>query len=759
MAKRTSSRRSRPPAKAGAAPKAPRAVSAPMAVRLVTPAGAIDLPWPASESEKHRKLQQQAMKWANVVRNRARWMDNERSAAQQDENARAFLEFLGLTKPQREQIGAAGSVCVAIPYTREDVGWEARILPWEFILPAATRDERSGPLVVTRSLIHRRPRRAATYGKVLFVESAPGLLANDWDFEDERRLVKQNSKAATFKPLVSPSLSELSSFVAKFKPHIIHLAGFDSHQGLELVEDTQAESVLDGYLLADGAGVDPVPARQLAEKLTPGTFAPTLVVCNIWNSAARVAPLLIAEGAHAVIGFQDRIDDAVAEIFLGNFYRALASTHSLDAAFQEAWHSMQGQSKTLRGSGIVLWQGEALGTKTVVSKRLIAPAAEISVLSPDSVTAQRAREILRITVEPEPLFSYGLLHNNRNLFQKFLIRNLSDQRIQGLEVFVELHTNDGTYPYRQALTIDGSGVELTEDIRIALTSNLARTLDEMLRTSLYVCVEWGGHVIFRETYPVTLAPVDQWTDTDVDRIFLPSFVFPRDPAVTQIIKSAEHFMTSLRDNPATGFDGYQSVNEGLKNVDGQVQALWYSVLYRVPASYINPPPTYAVASQRIRTPSEIINGGFGTCIDLAVMFASCLEAIEIHPVIFVLEDHAFPGFWRTETARTRFKDRVLASASDPDDKAKPGDGGSAKRNPGAAWCYDRTALKEIRKSIDDNRLVPIESVGLSDRSGFAESIAYARENYFAKAKRFLLMLDVKEARDLGVTPLPLGQRR
>ena len=52
-------------------------------------------------------------------------------------------------------------------------------------------------------------------------------------------------------------------------------------------------------------------------------------------------------------------------------------------------------------------------------------------------------------------------------------------------------------------------------------------------------------------------------------------------------------------------------------------------------------------SQRIRTPSEIVAGGFGTCIDLALLFASCLEAVEIYPVVFLLNDHAFPGYWRT----------------------------------------------------------------------------------------------------------------
>ncbi len=732
-------------------------------VRLATPTGPIAIAWPKPGSQEIGQIQQQAMKWTHVVRNRARWIGSPSLAEQQDLNARRFLEVVGITEPLRRQVADAGIVRVDIPYVTEEQGWEARILPWEFLLSAGTRDLRKGPLVVTRSLLRSGAVRPAAYRKVLFVESAPGRLENKWDFEDERRLVKQYAKAQKFERLVSPTRTELTKKIAALHPDIIHLAGFDNHQGLELLKDPIADDVADGYLLAAGGGGDPVPASALADILSPAGAGPSLVFCNIWNSAARIAPLLVAAGVGSAVGFQDGMDDALAEIFVGNFYRALAETKDPDIAFDEAWQSLQLQRKPLRGSGIVLWRNGAV--KPVVSTRSAAQPREQAVKSSLLVKPDDAREMLLVTVEPEPQFSYGLLHNDRDLFRKFLIRNLSGARIAGVDIFVELHSNEGTYPYRQTLTIDGTAKDLTREIRIALTSNLARTLDEVLRTSLYVQVKWGDHEIFRQTFPVTMAPVDQWTDTDADRIFLPSFIFPRDRAVSSIIKNAEQFMTVLRDDPTAGFDGYQSIDRALSNpaqyVDNQVQALWYSSVYKVPASYINPPPTYAVASQRIRTPSEIVGGGFGTCIDLALMFASCLEAIEVHPVIFLLEDHAFPGYWRTDSAREAFCRRVAASASNPGtpDNAIRGTAGAAKRKPGAPWCFDEAVFGEIKRAIDRKELVPLETVGLTGRSSLGDAIVEAR-GYFEpeEANRFLMMLDVATARERRVTPLPLGSR-
>jgi hypothetical protein len=63
---------------------------------------------------------------------------------------------------------------------------------------------------------------------------------------------------------------------------------------------------------------------------------------------------------------------------------------------------------------------------------------------------------------------------------------------------------------------------------------------------------------------------------------------------------------------------------------------------RVQPAYINPPPTFTEKSQRLRTPSDIVMGKRGTCIDLTLLLAACLEYAEIYPVLFLLKDHAFP---------------------------------------------------------------------------------------------------------------------
>ena len=425
-----------------------------------------------------------------------------------------------------------------------------------------------------------------------------------------------------------------------------------------------------------------------------------------------------------------------------------------------------GATKTVAGDGHFVMARRAVECRSGARpKSTVHPerTATSLALASSAFAPETLRDVFSFTVEPMPEISYALLHNNRDLFSRFVIRKLRPERIDGLQVEVSLYVGEGTNPFRQSFSMTESVLDLAPIIRVALTSQLARSVDELLRSSLYVSIRWGAHEVFSQSFPVTLAPIDQWADTDADRLLLPSFVFPRDLAVRQILKEAEQYVTALRDDPTAGFDGYQCVDEDAENpaidVDNQVQAIWYALLYKVPVSYINPPPTYSVSSQRIRTPSEVVSSAFGTCIDLALLTASCLEAVEIYPVVFLLVDHAFPGYWRTDAARDAFMERVTLMAED--DKST-GEGAAktqtaASHGASESWYFEKRFLKEIRKEVAANRLIPLESVGLSGRMSFADSIAQSSD-YFRDASAFDSMVDIKTARDRNVTPIPLCPR-
>ena len=221
-----------------------------------------------------------------------------------------------------------------------------------------------------------------------------------------------------------------------------------------------------------------------------------------------------------------------------------------------------------------------------------------------------------------------------------------------------------SYPYRYTIPmLEEVQLALSSQVKIPLTANLPRSLYERVQSTVYVKVTCGGRTAFEDTRRVTLIPVDEWLDDTDNNPWLPSFVLPRDPAILAIINASRRYLVGIMDDPGAGFDGYQ---EEAAAVDLQVQAVWTALVNEYRFQYINPPPAYSRQTQRLRTPTEIVKSNTGTCIDLALLLASCLEYIGIYPVVVLLTGHAFVGYWRTETAHDHLGSREDLPPTVPD---------------------------------------------------------------------------------------------
>ncbi len=742
-------------------------------VRFALPDGSV-LQWDVAADQQllvANEFQRVAMQWTYIVRNRRRWAEREVSVNEQADRARQLLQRLGMSESARERLAFAGHVEVVIPWTNEAIGWELRIMPWEYVLSAGTRDLRRGVglSVVRRLDVGGTARTLSEQPRALYVQSAVGGLADVFDFSAERRMVQSALAGERFHECINPTLDELARAVETHRPEIVHLAGFDTHQGLALLNDASTETVLDGYLLRGTTGaVEAVSAQQIATALTGGAAKPALVTLNLHNSAGRIAPMLISAGIGAALAFQDTFDDALAELFFSSFYHALSMADGdLVLAFDLAWAEMREQPRSVQGSGLALWSGTPLlapavssttSTRSHIDQVIAKERAQV--LDPATITD--LSEIVTVTVDPLSEINYSLLHNNRGLFKEFSIRKLKPGRLERIEVNVELHVGSDSYPYRRTFTLSEQFIDLNELVRVPLTSALSRSRGEAMRTSLYVEVLWGPpgstRELYRDTTRVTLLPADQWRDDDTDRMWLPSFVLPRDPAVSGIIDQAQRYLMALRDDPTAGFNGYQRIDstagEPHARVDLQVQAIWSAILYDCRLSYVNPPPTYSIASQRVRTPSVMLSSGRGTCLDLTLLLAACCEYIEIYPVVFLLAGHAFPGYWRSADAHAAFGKVAI---SDPEvGIVGEEDGVTRATGQREAWHLPTAMWPEVIQQVRSGALVPLETVGLTSHKGFAAAVTAGYDNLKSR-DAFDSLLDVRLARGRDVTPLPIRE--
>jgi hypothetical protein len=58
-----------------------------------------------------------------------------------------------------------------------------------------------------------------------------------------------------------------------------------------------------------------------------------------------------------------------------------------------------------------------------------------------------------------------------------------------------------------------------------------------------------------------------------------------------------------------------------------------------------PLASFEQEGQKIRSPSQVLDGGVGTCLDTALLFAAALEQAGLNPVLLMTKGPAFAGVW------------------------------------------------------------------------------------------------------------------
>ncbi|MCS3895015.1 hypothetical protein M2171_004148 [Bradyrhizobium japonicum USDA 38] len=694
--------------------------------------------------------------WSYVVRSRGRWQDDlSVRKGLIDEALRRFQE-LGLTDDALAEIAQTGTVEICMPYADEDGGWAARILPWEFLLTEATRSRRDGrPLTVVRHLNSSRagPPRG-TPNSALMVENAAGPIGRTYSFEEELRWM-ESQLALGSERLINPTVRQLSNSLLAHKPDVIHLTGVDLHQGQSLRLIEKAESGIDGLLMAGvDSPIDEVDHSQLGKALNPrGYVGAQLVVLNFFNSAGRVAAATVEEGAQAALGFQDRVDDEIAERFLAAFYREWRSqSWDLLDGFRKAFEIIR-HSTVLHAAGIVLWTAKGLISPAAVTQNnpetitAKTQAADTAKKSSDKSVTVNLHEFLDVRVQAPRSVNYSTMHGGKRLFTTFTLYRKAKGALPPIHIEIVLQAGSDSFPFRKTVRMEDADWELplADYIHLPLMSQALREVRETMRTGLFYRVTCGKEEIVCDTAEVMICPIDEWQwDPKDDSRWLGAFVLPRDPAVLEIVDVAQKYLAALQDDSTAGFDGYQSVDPELDDpeigVEMQVRALWCSLAFEMSVAYVNPPPVFSEQSQRLRSPSEVVRGKRGTCIDLALMLAACLEYVDIYPVVFVLKDHAFPGFWRSEEAYERFLSMTDVTGPETPDGTP-------------ATAEEFTTYEDVLRHVRAGDLVPIETVLLTRRMSFREAIEEGMEN-LKDRNNFAAILDVHRDRR-KITPLPI----
>lgn len=314
--------------------------------------------------------------------------------------------------------------------------------------------------------------------------------------------------------------------------------------------------------------------------------------------------------------------------------------------------------------------------------------------------------------------TFASQQNDVALIADLVIANDSDQDIEDIELAL---TCEPTLVDEKVWKIDrvsaGSEVRI-RDRRVPLSGALLANMNERTRAELTLTARKGENILAKLRHDLTGLARNEWGGADHMPELLAAFVMPNDPAITTILKDAGEALRKAGEQPS--LDGYQSRSR--TRVWHIASAIWTAVSARR-LVYAEPPASFEIQGQKIRTPSEVLEGGLATCLDTAVLFAAALEQAGLYPVIAFTKGHALCGVWlQPQHLPTLTEDNCL----------------------------------EIRKHIPAKDLVLFETTMVVSEppSSFSKAIAEGARRVSEELEQdFVYALDVKQARRQQITPL------
>ncbi len=250
---------------------------------------------------------------------------------------------------------------------------------------------------------------------------------------------------------------------------------------------------------------------------------------------------------------------------------------------------------------------------------------------------------LQITAQMTPFVSFALQQNYVPIIRSLRLTNLTGETLSQLTVKITAEP-EFAKPFETVLEqlLPDAPLEIAP-VKLTASPDYLYSLTEKLEACLHLEVLCGGECICREAYSLSLLAPDQWLGT----LHLPemtaAYVTPNHPRIAELMGKAAQFLQKWTGSPS--FTGYQSKNPNI--VKKQAAAI-YAALQAENIAYTMPPASFESVGQRVRLPHAVLEQKCGTCMDLALLYAACLESVRLRPLLLFTEKHAFAGCWLEE---------------------------------------------------------------------------------------------------------------
>ncbi len=199
----------------------------------------------------------------------------------------------------------------------------------------------------------------------------------------------------------------------------------------------------------------------------------------------------------------------------------------------------------------------------------------------------------------------------------------------------------------QHVKLDASGQATLPLNELILDYDFLANLTEAIPGEVIVEVLTSDQQLILKTASdkLRILPPNHWGGSATVPELLAAHVLPNDPATASIL----HRAATLLAERNLDLSEYQT--EEPSKAAAQVVAILTAIRERN-LLYASVPGSFERFGQKVRTPSEITSEGIANCLDLSCLAAAALEQAGLHPIIILIERHAYIACWLQRSPHT-----------------------------------------------------------------------------------------------------------
>ena len=315
--------------------------------------------------------------------------------------------------------------------------------------------------------------------------------------------------------------------------------------------------------------------------------------------------------------------------------------------------------------------------------------------------------------------NFALQHNKVPLIRNLSIINNTDAPLENVELYITASPAFCLPFSRHFDYISASCTFNTGKIDLKLDGAFLAGLTEKMPALLTVELRKEQMILAAQTLEMTALAYDEWHGSSFHPELLSAFVTPNHPSIVSITARAAELLQKWTKDPS--LDAYQTQDPNRVLLQS---AAIYAALQEQNIVYSVPPASFEATGQRVRLCDAVLQQKMGTCLDLSVLYAACLESIGLHPILLLKPGHIFAGVWLEELT---FPEAVQDDVS--------------------------LVTKRLTHGINELAVVECTAFVAGKNLDFDQARA-AAEQHLQGAGSLEYIIDVHRCRLSGISPLP-----